>query len=157
MPIIKSEISRNVVEGKFTGAWFSINAPSGFIVKPSLKSPTSNIENAFDSAFFISPAGDVEFYIYSPQWLGRPTDFECNSKFEGSPSLEKKGNSQKLFQYSTCVAKDNSYTKSLVVITENQNVNYAFGIKYKNQVAYEKYKADYLRFKNSLKQFSDGR
>ena len=157
IPITKPEKFGNVVDGKFTGAWFSINVPSGFRIKPSLKSSTSNIQNAFDSVFFVSPAGDVEFYVFSPQWMGRPTDFECNPTVEGTPSLDKKGNSKKLFEYSTCAAKDNSYTKSLVLITENQNINYAFGIKYKNQVAYEKYKAEYLSFKNSLKQFSDGR
>lgn len=145
-----------VVDGKFIGAWFSINVPVGFTAKPALKSSTSHIKNSFDSAFFTSPDGEVEFYIFSPQWMGQPTDFACNPTTEGTVTSEKKGDTKKSFEYFTCAAKNNSYIKSMVLITENESLNHAFGFKYKNQAAYEKYKADYLSFKKSLTQFSDG-
>jgi len=154
--IVESENFGKVIDGKFIGAWFTINAPAGFTVKPSLKSSTSNNLNSFDSAFFISPDSEVEFYVFSPQWMGRPTDFECNPIIEGVVTSEKKGDEKKSFEYFNCAAKDNSYIKSMVLITENERLNYAFGIKYKNQAAYEKYKAEYLSFKKSLTQFSDG-
>jgi len=144
-------------DDKFKGAWFTINVPKSFIVKPSLKSATTKNKESFDSALFISPDGEVEFYVYSPQWMGRPIDFEFKSSVEKMLSQSSVGDrAKKYYEYFTFSANDKSYTKSLVVITENESTNYAFGIKYKNQLAYDKYKTQYLDFKKSLVQFADG-
>jgi hypothetical protein len=52
----------------YKGAWFDIMYPAGFTVRPSIKSSTS--AEGYDSVFFASPDGKVEFYISSPQWRG---------------------------------------------------------------------------------------
>ena len=47
-------------------SWFSAAYPTSFFVKGSLPSTTD--EEGFDSALFTSPDGEVEFYVFSPQW-----------------------------------------------------------------------------------------
>jgi hypothetical protein len=56
----------------YTGAWFRIQYPSTFTVRPSLHSETT--DRGYDSAFFTAPDDSVEFYVFSPQWTGEPTD-----------------------------------------------------------------------------------
>lgn len=63
----------------YKGAWFKVEYPSDFTVKPSLKSTSGK---GYDSAFFVSPDESVEFYIFSPMWNGVPSDIELNPKTE---------------------------------------------------------------------------
>lgn len=139
-----------IIDGYFIGAWFKIKVPTNFSVKPSLRSESLNTPTAFDSVLFVSPDKEVEFYVYFPKLMGRPTDFEFSKNNENMASESKTGDSKKTFEYSTYTAKDNTYTKSLVVITASNTTNYAFGVKYKNQIAYDRYKTEYLEFKKSL-------
>src|SRR5687768_9434748 len=60
----------------YRGAWFEINYPPGFRVRPSLRSLSS--AHGYDSAFFISPDCKAEFYVFSPQWNGEPKDIRVN-------------------------------------------------------------------------------
>ena len=145
-----------IIDGYFIGAWFKIKVPTNFSVKPSLKSASLNTPEGFDSILFISPDKDVEFYVYFPKLMGRTTDFEFNKNNENMASESKTGDSKKTLEYSTYTAKDKSYTKSLVVITVSNTTNYAFGVKYKNQIAYDRYKTEYLEFKKSLIENRDG-
>ena len=56
---------------QYSGAWFDVIVPNGFEAKPSLPSTTGE---GYDSVWFINPKLDVAFYLYSPQWGGRPSD-----------------------------------------------------------------------------------
>ena len=57
---------------EYVGAWFKVWYPDSFEVIPSMASTTAG--KGVDSAFFRSPDGQVEFYIFSPQWSGEPND-----------------------------------------------------------------------------------
>jgi hypothetical protein len=71
--VTESNVSEKVISyKKYKGAWFEIEYPDAFTVEPSLKSST-NVEG-FDSALFTSPDGKVQFYIFSPQWTGKPEE-----------------------------------------------------------------------------------
>ncbi len=138
----------------YTGAWFDVEYPGNFKVKPSMKSSSSAEGN--DSAFFVSPDGSVEFYVYSPQWNGEPSDIEADGKTETVTSKTFEDKDGVKTRRVTVKAKNNAYTRSFVD-TENTELNtrVVFGIKYKDEKAYKKYVADYLAFKKSLRQFAD--
>lgn len=140
--------------GTFRGAWFEVWYPPGFAVVPSLKSATS-IEG-HDSAFFRAPDGQVEFYIYSPQWSGEPTDIlidEQTEKHAGSETSTSKAN---VVTWFTIRAADGSYTRTYQdTRSHDGSIRWIVGVKYANQRAYEKHKDDYKRFKQSLRQFAD--
>lgn len=138
----------------FTGAWFEVKYPSDFIAQGSMVS-ASGEENQFDSAFFTSPDGEVEFYIFSPQWGGEPTDIALRSnEKEGNRQVKKTAN--QTVTHWTISAKDGSYVRSYQEIrNEMENTVWVVGIKYKNQKAYERYKKQYIAFKSSLQQFAD--
>lgn len=138
----------------FTGAWFDVEYPANFKAKPSMKSRSS--ADGYDSAFFSSPDVSVEFYVYSPQWNGEPSDIEPDVKTETvtSKTFEEKDGVKT--RRVTVKAKNNTYTR-LFTDTENTTLNtrVVFGIKYKDEKAYKKFIADYLTFKESLRQFAD--
>ena len=135
----------------FKGAFFEIKYPAGFIVRPSIK----NGQN-YDSAFFTSPDGSVEFYIYSPQWNGEPVDISIDPNTETYASqMEAENKGTRTRQY-TIEAKDHSYTRSYADTEDTlTNTRKVFGIKYRDKQAYNEHRADYLKFKSSLRQFGD--
>lgn len=142
----------------FQGAWFEIRYPSSFSAKPSLKSSTS--QDGFESAFFESPDKQVEFYVFSPQWNGTPTDITLknNEKLTASQETKKadSNNDDIIEKWWTITANDGSYTRSYFQHSNTSlNTTHVFGIKYKNQKAYNRYKQYYLDFKKSLVQFAD--
>ena len=137
----------------YEGAWFSAAYPESFTATGSMQSTTDD-EN-FDSAVFVSPDGDVEFYIFAPQWGGHPTDIglEKNEK-EGDRNETK--SKDKIITSWTISANDGSYTRSYQEIKNpKENTVKIIGVKYNNAAAYEKYKNDYLAFKKSVQQFAD--
>ncbi len=137
----------------YRGEWFDIKYPSSFTVKPSMKSYEDNKQ--YLSAFFISPDREVEFYIYSPQWSGDPTDIGLTGKEKLSGSTTKTTGSVIITNW-TIAAKDGSYLRSYEEKKDTLiNTTRVFGIKYKNQAAYNKYKSKYLAFKSSLVQYGD--
>ncbi len=138
---------------KFTGAWFEIKFPSSFTVKPSLKSTS---KKGYESAFFISPDNDVEFYIYSPQWNGNATDIDLNPNSERIVSDITQAHNNQTIRYYTYESNDKSYTRSYQETIEGGGaLKWIIGLWYKNQSAYNKYKKQYLAFKSSLVQFAD--
>ncbi len=133
----------------YHGAWFEIQYPGDFIVLPSIKS--NGEKKLFDSVFFQSPDGAVEFYVYSPQWGGRPKDIEINKAKEFYVAREEKTNGGVTNRWFTIAAKDASYLRSYInVCNTDLNTRRVFGIKYRDQQIYEKYKDRYIRFKSSL-------
>ena len=137
----------------YKGAWFEIKYPATLQVHPSLRSSSSQ---SYDSVFFRAPDGSVEFYVFSPQWNGDPSDVAINSSSEVlvSQSSEKKGSTT--IRRATIRARDNSYTRSFEDTEDSTtNTRKVFGIKYRNQDAYGRYRQTYLTFKQSLRQFAD--
>ncbi len=134
----------------FKGAWFDISYPSSFTVLQGIKCQSMD---GVESAFFISPDKSVEFYVYSPQWSGEASDIVLKSDEKlASEKTDVKGN--QTIKWFTISAKDGSYTRSYVQ-TITESTNQVFGIKYKNQSSFDKYKNEYLNFKKSLVQFAD--
>lgn len=135
----------------YKGAYFDIKYPAGFKARASLRSDQNP-----DSAFFTAPDGSVEFYVYSPIWNGEPTDIEINGATEDYVSQDTQTNAGIKIRRVTIRAKDGSYLRSFED-TENTNTNNrtVFGIKYRNQAAYNKYRQTYLTFKKSIRQYAD--
>ncbi len=138
----------------FKGGWFNIEYPTDFTVRPSIISPTNN--GTYDSAFFTSPDNKVEFYMFSPQWSYDAKDIAINEKTEtASPAEVQKKDGREITNY-TITAKDGSYTRTYQQTVENEgSTKWVIGLKYATQKDYDKYKAAYLKFKGSLKQFAD--
>jgi len=137
----------------FKGAWFDVKYPSSFTVKPSLKSTT--VQEGYESAFFVSPDQLVEFYVFSPQWNGNPTDILLKSSEKLIKTYKTTKGSQ-MQKWWTISAKDGSFTRSYYQVSDDSaNTIKVIGIKYKNHQAHNKYKEHYLAFKSSLVQYAD--
>lgn len=139
----------------FNGGFFEIKYPPAFSAKGSLISQTAG-DGSFDSAVFTSPDGEVEFYVYSPQWSGEPTDIALKNNEKEVSRKVKKGEKQTL-TFWTIADKKGNYTRSYQETrNEIENTLWVIGIQYKNMKAYNKYKKQYLAFKASLVQYADG-
>lgn len=138
----------------YKGAWFEIKYPANFKAHASLES--ISFDGQYDSAVFTAADGSAEFYVFAPQWNGKPSDIEIDPGKEEyvSQQAEQKGTIN--VGRVTIRAKDASYTRAFED-TENTDLNIrrVFGFKYKNRAAYDKYRSQYLTFKGSLQQFSD--
>lgn len=153
----------------YRGFYFEIAYPKNFIAKPL--EPVSQYDGFVvetDEAYFGSPDGAVEFFVYSPSWSGRPKNYLKILPTEKLISQENKKQvkvgayrDQVLIGWTTVKAKDGSYTRSFVHIKNRKSdlsdsdLDRVFGIKYKSQAAYDQYREAYHAFKKSLKQFSD--
>lgn len=143
----------------YKGLWFDIEYPQNFSARPAVQT---------DEAYFLSPDGTVEFFVFSPLWAGdpenyltiAPTEELVSEKTEEIKEAEKPGQyGDKITHWVTVKAKDGSYYRSFVSIREQINtgseIHHVFGIKYKNDTAYQKYRDTYITFKESLRQYSD--
>jgi hypothetical protein len=146
--------------------FFSIEYPENFIASRDTmraKNNPSKISFPEDEAYFRSPDGLVEFYIFSPQWGGDPESYLGVCKNEEVVRDETKTINKKyekdIHNYVTLKAKDESYLRSWVSIQSDiesgNNLHHVFGFKYTNKEAYKKYREQYLKFKKSLHQFAD--
>ena len=152
--VIFACISKDLLAGEYTGAWFKVWYPDTFEVIPSMASTT--VQKGVDSAFFRSPDRQVEFYVFSPQWSGDPSDIALDPSQETLRTKETKRSGDKQISWLTIDARDGSYSRSYQdTVSNNGSVRWVVGIKYKNQAAYNRYKRSYLRFKSSLEQFAD--
>jgi len=156
----------------FRGFYFDIEYPKTFTVKPT--SPTT-IWNKItyvqtDEAYFTSPDGSVEFFIYSPLWAGDPENYLTTASTEEIMSEESQvypglpyqlKDSERIIRWVTLKAKDDSYYRSFMSIKEQvkpdgmSELHHVFGIKYRDSAAYEQYRDDYVTFKESLQQYAD--
>jgi hypothetical protein len=145
----------NTTVRTFQGAWFSIRYPSDFTVRSSMRSLSS--ADGYDSAFFLSPDSLVEFYIFSPQWNGHPSDIEIRSQSEYLIDSDIRPFNDRTETLYTIAAKDGSYKRSYREVKQYESsVNWVLGIKYSSERAYQKYQQAYVRFKKSLEQYTDG-
>lgn|SRR5574341_359917 len=145
-------ISQDTGWRTYRGAWFEIQYPANFRVRPSLSSSSAQ---GYDSVFLAAPDVTVEFYVFSPQWNGTPSDIEVkSSELLVSQSLEEKGG--KTIRRVAIRARDGSYLRAFED-TEDKTTNTrkVFGIRYRDEQSYNRYRQSYLRFKTSLRQFAD--
>jgi hypothetical protein len=136
-------------EGVFQGTWFTIQYPVSFKCVPMRRTPSMS---GFDSARFISPDGEVEFYVYVPRNDWSTDDFTLRSSEKIEEDISRDyNNGQTQFHWVTMAANDGSYRRSYV--EENyisRNKKRAFGIKYKDKATYDIYLQLYTTFKESL-------
>jgi hypothetical protein len=145
---IISDVGNGVA--KFKGASFEILFPYRFTVKPSLKSAALS---GYESAFFISPESDIEFYIFSAQFERRPKDIEFNQDKERVISDITQKNKSQTLRYYTYESRDKSYIRSYQeTLGSDGSVLWVIGLKYKNTQTYNRYKPEYLDFKKSFQQ-----
>jgi len=153
----------------YKGSWFDIQYPSNFSPKPV--SPINTFNNAnniiTDEATFISPDKSVEFFVYSPQWSGNPKNYLEKTSDEILISENISKNPQEFAsQYGDTIIKtvifrasDKSYFRSYTSIMQQVGtqspLHHVFGIKYKNDVSYKRYKNAFEQFKKSLHQYAD--
>lgn len=137
----------------YNGAWFAINYPSDFTVKPSMKSLT--FTEGFDSAIFTSPDSTVSFYVFSPQWSGKPSEISVRSNEIMTDSITEGLEEGITVNEWTIEAKDKSYKRSYQEVIRQDNINWIVGLQYTSDAAYRKYRQQYLNFKNSLMQYAD--
>lgn len=112
----------------------------------------------YDSAIFTSPDNTVEFYIFSPQWNGENPEIDLKpNETKGKPSVSHNKKTGKTVTMWTITAKDGSYSRSYRETSENEGtVRWVVGIKYKDKASYNKYKSQYIKFRDSIEQYADG-
>ena len=151
----------------YRGPWFDIQYPESFTVKPvsnlRIDEETELIQK--DEAYFISPNERVEFYVFSPLWRGEPSyltvlpteDLVSEKNEEAKERAGQHGKRQVCWV--SVKAKDSSYYRSFVSIKDQvgteSELHHGFGIKYRDNEAYQRYQKAYIAFKKSLRQYSD--
>jgi hypothetical protein len=147
-------------ESKYMGNWFEIIYPSDFIASPTepltVWEEISYIET--DEASFSSPEGEVEFFVFSPQWDGEPKDYLDIR--ENEELLDEKTSQDEIYLITEKLFKEKSglYFRKAESIREtlgDTKLHHVFGIKYKSEEDFEKYEQAYESFKASLVQFAD--
>lgn len=138
----------------YRGAWFEVDYPPGFAVSPSIESPS--LPGEHDSAFFAAPDGSVSFYVYSPQWGGEPIDIRLDDGVERLASESESKQGEVTVRWYTIRAEDGSYAESYQDRQDAlSGTRTVLGVRYRDDEAREHHRAEYLRFKTSLKQFAD--
>lgn len=146
----------------YVSGFFKVEYPMDFTVYPP-----NRRANMSDEATFVSPDEDVEFYIYSPQWSGRSSYLNRRANEIIESDSNKKIHNKKELKYISInwrTYKDKhgrykrAYMHKRVCPYADQAsgcTTLVFGIKFKNQASYDRYKKEYLRFKKSLEQYAD--
>jgi hypothetical protein len=151
----------------FKGDYFDIAYPENFTTWVfSQKDSTDYFMT--DEAYFESPEGDVEFFVYSPQWSGEPWEYLkvpeseilLSTRSEVVREEEREGQyGDKIVKWMTVKSRDGSYLRSILSIREQvgtgSELHHVFGIKYKDERSLARYRDEYLAFKASLRQYSD--
>jgi hypothetical protein len=137
----------------YAGAWFEIDAPADFTVRPSLPSDSAD---GFDSAFFTAPDGSVEFYVHAPQWGGEPTDIAVDPETESLSDERVIAEGPITRRWFTISADDGSYSRSYLTTTDSRGPTArTVGIRYRSIEDLQANNAAYLAFRDSLRQFAD--
>ncbi len=151
----------------YRGSWFDVKYPQTFSAVPKAPATSHAGETVVqtDEATFTAADGAVEFFVYSPLWSGTPsaylaiapTETLVDEKTEESAGSGVSGGTRT--HWVTVKAKDGSYHRSFVSIRRQlgtgSELHHVFGIKYRDAAAYESYKAAYVSFKQSLRQYAD--
>ena len=137
----------------YRGAWFEVAYPAGFTAAPSLPSPTAP---GADSATFTAPDGSVSFYVYAPRWGGIPDDIALDPRTETLDAERVITAGPVMRRWFTIAARDGSYQRSYLTTTDDRGpTSRTIGLRYVSEDALARYEAEYLAFRESLRQFSD--
>lgn len=165
--IVKEENESN---SSYNGSWFSVKYPKEFNASPT--SPTTTLTEdrhgealeapytfvRTDEVTFTSPDDKVEFFVYSPLWGGSPKNYlevtENEKIISDTTKKDKDPNWGRTHRWVSFEDKEGKYKRAFHHM-KTENTSLVFGIKYADQVSYDKYKEDYLAFKGSLMQFAD--
>ena len=136
--------------------FFKVNYPPTYKAQP-LEAKTMKESSA---ATFTSPDGAMQLYIFSPQWGGDAPGIALNAAKEAETAKKtepgKSSGVAGTYTWQTITAKDKSYTRTYQTFKANDDsIYWVIGMKYKDDAALAKYRADYARFKSSLEQFAD--
>jgi hypothetical protein len=137
----------------FQGAWFTIKYPPGF--KVASREPSRTAVNGYDGVSFLSPDGLCEFYVFSPQWSGEPKWIRM-TRGETNAGQRAEAKSGRTVTWGTIRGPGGKYTRAYVDTQDHRSkTRLVFGIKYRDDRVYRRYRPSYLLFKKSLKQFAD--
>lgn len=138
--------------------YFSLSYPPGFTA----------LDDEPDYGSFISPDGTVTVSVYSPLWSGTPEKLllQTNETIVATKEDTSLSNGNELgegttreIQWMTAAANDGSYTRSIVdtrfIGPDGSETRLTWSIQYKDQEAYDRYRNDYLKMKESLIQYAD--
>jgi len=157
-PAGKSE-TKKPAEAKwpeYRGKSFKVSHPPGWKTQP-LEARTAKES---DAATFTSPDGAMQLYIFSPQWGGTAPGIALDAAKETETAKKsepgKSSGVAGMFTWQTIAAKDKSYTRTYQTFKgKDEPIHWVIGMKYKDDTALAKYRADYARFKGSLEQYAD--
>ncbi len=142
----------------YRGPWFDIDYPAGFRPLGYDHAPGSD-EFDEDGMRFLSPDGTVIFYVHSPLWSGDPawpTVWPGETVLERNSSTEGAGIERKRLRWVTVAAPQDDYTRAWLELQQPElNVKYYLGIRYDSMAAYDRWRDEYARFKDSLVQYAD--
>ncbi len=137
----------------YEGAWFDVKYPKGFKVVPRQKSST--YEGRYDAVSFVSPDGNAEFYVFSPQWSGTPA-WIALAKGERIVSRSTQSSATRKVDFVEVKGPGAKYYRAWAdTQSKVSNTRHTFGFKYSSKAAYNQYRARYLLFKASLNQYAD--
>jgi hypothetical protein len=137
----------------FQGAWFTIKYPADFAAKPQEKSPTGK---GYDGALFVSPDGQVEFYVNSPQWEGGGVGWIDATPGEDIVDTRTQKDGSKETTKVTLAGPGRKYLRMYEDTTDRtEKTRLVFGFRYPDNATRDAYRERYLKFKASLEQFAD--
>jgi len=141
---------------RYRGCWFDISYPSQFKAVVRDRCATSGQDQGGgDGASFVSPDQKAEFYVYSPQWSGKPSWVSLRTgEKEVARRVSKTGS--RTVTFVTVQGPKKSYYRSWAD-TEDKDVGVrlTYGYKYRDESARKKHADEFAQFKKSLKQFAD--
>jgi hypothetical protein len=141
----------------YRGPWFDIDYPASFRPLGYDHAPNSDDYDE-DGIRFESPDGEVLFYVYSPLWSGDPawpTVREGETVLERSTETRSAEYADIRLTWITVGGPQMGYRRSWQQTREGPSIEYFIGIRYDSQEAYDYWRDEYLRFKNSLVQYAD--
>jgi len=145
---------------EYGGNMFTVKYPKSFTPRPL--SPEVEVDTwkfiETDEAFFKSADGEVEFFVFSPQWAGDPEwymEAQPNEELLSEKESVDPHNDENIKYWATFKALDGSYFRSLYSVKTEFNTHHVFGIQYKDEASLSAYKEQYEAFKESLIQFAD--
>jgi hypothetical protein len=139
----------SLVSTTYNGAWFSITIPAGFTTIPGNASATTT--ESVDDVSFRSPDGSVDFYVFSPQWNGTPTDFQPPK----GTTIDTETKGAVVIRRATWRAADGMIRSLEDTEDTSLHVRRTFGIAYRDAAALARWRPTYVDFKASLQQFAD--
>ncbi len=151
--LVAATVAQAAPTATYSGAWFEIDAPADFTVRPSIPSGSAD---GFDSAFFAAPDGSVEFYVHAPQWGGEPSDIAIDPATESLTDEKIVTDGPVTRRWFTISADDGSYSRSYLTIADARGpTTRTIGIRYDSLESLRANNSAYAAFRDSLRQFAD--